>query len=90
LDGSVMVTVYPKEFNVFPPEKVVKRAWRRIGEQMFAFFTNDSSQFSRWCKLKLQKSTSWKDCNCTVRHQTTICIMGNLAFNVVFPNFQYP
>jgi hypothetical protein len=26
LDGSVMVTVYPKEFNVFPPEKVVKRA----------------------------------------------------------------
>ena len=58
LDGSVMVTVYPKKFNVFPPEEVVERARSRIGEQMFAFFTNDSSQFSRWCKLKLTKSTS--------------------------------
>ena len=58
LDGSVMVTVYPKKFNVFPPEEVVERARSRIGEQMFSFFTNDSSQFSRWCKLKLTKSTS--------------------------------
>ena len=58
LDGSVMVTVYPKKFNVFPPEEVVERARSRIGEQMFAFFTNDSSTFSRWCKLKLTKSTS--------------------------------
>jgi hypothetical protein len=58
LDGSVMVTVYPKTFNVFPPEEVVERARSRIGEQMFAFFTNDSVQFSRWCKLKLTKSTS--------------------------------
>jgi hypothetical protein len=57
-----MVTVYPKKFNVFPPEEVVERARSRIGEQMFAFFTNDSSKFSRWCKLKLTKSTSWKDC----------------------------
>lgn len=58
LDGSVMVTMYPKKFNVFPPEEVVERARSRIGEQMFAFFTNDSSQFSRWCKLKLTKSKS--------------------------------
>ena len=57
LDGSVMVTVYPKKFNSYPPEEVVERARSRIGEQMFAFFTNDSSKFSRWCKLKLQKST---------------------------------
>ena len=58
LDGSVMVTVYPKQFNSFPPEEVVERARSRIGEQMFAFFTNDSSKFSRWCKLKLTKRTS--------------------------------
>ena len=58
LDGSVMVTVYPKKFNSYPPEEVVERARSRIGEQMFAFFTNDSSQFSRWCKLKLKKNTS--------------------------------
>ena len=54
LDGSVTVTDYSKPlYTVYPPEEVVSRAKSRIGEQMFAFFANDSSHFARWCKLTL-------------------------------------
>lgn len=42
---------FPK-FRVYPPEEVVKHALSRIGEQLFVFFSNDSSHFARWCKLK--------------------------------------
>lgn len=57
LDGSVTVTQYPKDFNLYTPDQVVARARERLGEQEFAFFSNDSSQYSRWCKLKLTKRT---------------------------------
>lgn len=43
------------EYNVYSSEEVVKRAESRVGEQCFAFFSNDSSHFARWCKLKLLK-----------------------------------
>ena len=49
-DGSVKVTDY-SQHNTYPPEEVVKRAERRLGEQLFAFFSNDSCHFARWCKL---------------------------------------
>lgn len=44
------------EFEVYDPEDVVKRAQSRIGEQNFVFFTNESSHYTRWCKLKPWKS----------------------------------
>lgn len=52
LNGSCRKLDYtfPK-FRVNPPERVVDRAERRIGEQLFVFFSNDSSHFARWCKL---------------------------------------
>ncbi|CAG2191039.1 unnamed protein product [Mytilus edulis] len=55
LDGSMFVITYSEEYNVYEPQEVVKRARSRIGEQLFAFFSNDSSQFARWCKLKLHR-----------------------------------
>ena len=55
-DGSVTVTQYPDKYSVYPADEVVKRARSRLGEQEFAFFSNDSSQYSRWCKLQLFKS----------------------------------
>ncbi|XP_063423443.1 uncharacterized protein LOC134707532 [Mytilus trossulus] len=55
LDGSMFVITYSKEYNVYEPQEVVKRARSRIGEQLFSFFSNDSSQFARWCKLKLHR-----------------------------------
>lgn len=55
LDGSMFVITYSEEYNVYEPQEVVKRARTRIGEQLFAFFSNDSSQFARWCKLKLHR-----------------------------------
>lgn len=52
LNGSCRKLEYtcPK-FRVNPPGRVVERAERRIGEQLFVFFSNDSSHFARWCKL---------------------------------------
>ncbi|CAC5361793.1 unnamed protein product [Mytilus coruscus] len=53
-NGSVSVFDYSSgEFQTYGPEEVVCRARKRIGEQMFSYFSNDSSHFARWCKLKL-------------------------------------
>lgn len=42
------------KYDVYDPDQVVTRAEACIGEQSFAFFSNDSSHFARWCKLKLK------------------------------------
>lgn len=53
-DGQCKMLDYaPPQYNVFLPETVVERAVSRIGEQSFAFFSNDSSHFARCCKLTL-------------------------------------
>ncbi|XP_052097580.1 uncharacterized protein LOC127732566 isoform X2 [Mytilus californianus] len=53
-NGSVSVFDYSSgEFETYEPEEVVCRARERMGEQMFSYFSNDSSHFARWCKLKL-------------------------------------
>lgn len=44
------------QYDVYEPEEVVRRARKRLGEQLFVFFSNDSSHFARWCKLKLRRS----------------------------------
>lgn len=55
-NGSYRKLEYnPPLFHVYDPETVVHRAESRIGEQMFVFFSNDSSHFVRWCKLKLKR-----------------------------------
>ena len=46
------------QYDVYKPEEVVQRARRRMGEQRFVFFSNDSSHFARWCKLRLKRSYS--------------------------------
>lgn len=57
LNGRVLKLDYaPPHYDVYESEEVVERARRRIGEQLFVFFSNDSSHFARWCKLKLWKS----------------------------------
>lgn len=53
LDGSCRKLDYrDPRFPVYHPEEVVQRAQSRIGEQSFVFFSNDSSHFARWCKLR--------------------------------------
>ncbi|XP_063444616.1 uncharacterized protein LOC134725050 [Mytilus trossulus] len=54
-NGSVSIFDYSQstEFKTYDPEEVVRRARERLGEQMFSYFSNDSSHFARWCKLKL-------------------------------------
>ncbi|CAG2222491.1 unnamed protein product [Mytilus edulis] len=54
-NGSVSIFDYSQstEFKTYDPEEVVCRARERLGEQMFSYFSNDSSHFARWCKLKL-------------------------------------
>lgn len=53
LNGSCRKLDYiSSKFPVYTPEKVVQRAVERLGEQLFIFFSNDSSHFARWCKLK--------------------------------------
>ncbi|XP_063438765.1 uncharacterized protein LOC134719735 [Mytilus trossulus] len=60
-NGSVSVFDYTSgEFLTYEPEEVVCRAKKRIGEQLFAYFSNDSSHFARWCKLKLSNSDKYK------------------------------
>ncbi|VDI32429.1 Hypothetical predicted protein, partial [Mytilus galloprovincialis] len=54
-DGSIKVIIYPSNFNTYTAQEVVERAEERLNEQEFAYFSNDSSQFARWCKLKLYK-----------------------------------
>ncbi|KAK3082478.1 hypothetical protein FSP39_025356 [Pinctada imbricata] len=59
LDGSVTVTMYESpEYNVFSPDETVERAKKRINEQQYTYFANNSSHFARWCKLKRTKSIS--------------------------------
>lgn len=54
LDGQTFKLDYNQQhYNVYQPDEVVDRALRRIGEQLFTFYSNDSSHFVRWCKLKL-------------------------------------
>ena len=56
LDGSVKVSNYCEpEYRIFSADEVVKRANERVGEQLFVAFSNDSSHFARWCKLKLTR-----------------------------------
>ncbi|XP_063402793.1 uncharacterized protein LOC134686888 [Mytilus trossulus] len=52
-NGTVSVFDYESDFTTYDPEEVVSRARERIGEKMFSYFSNDSSHFARWCKLKL-------------------------------------
>ncbi|XP_063438279.1 uncharacterized protein LOC134719199 [Mytilus trossulus] len=53
-NGSVSVFEYSSgEFETYEPDEVVCRARKRMGEKMFSYFSNDSSHFARWCKLKL-------------------------------------
>ncbi|CAG2192267.1 unnamed protein product [Mytilus edulis] len=53
-NGSVSIFDYSSsEFETYEPDEVVCRARKRMGEKMFSYFSNDSSHFARWCKLKL-------------------------------------
>ncbi|CAC5380924.1 unnamed protein product [Mytilus coruscus] len=55
-DGTFTMLEYgPPKYDTYDPDVVVNRAHKRIGEQLFVFFSNDSSHFARWCKLKLKK-----------------------------------
>ncbi|VDI08193.1 Hypothetical predicted protein [Mytilus galloprovincialis] len=54
--GFKILDYSPPDFNVYDVETVIERASGRLGEQQFIFFSNDSSHFSRWCKLKREKS----------------------------------
>ncbi|VDI74790.1 Hypothetical predicted protein [Mytilus galloprovincialis] len=56
LNGSVLVFDYSSGYSTYEPDEVVCRAKKRIGEKMFAYFSNDSSHYARWCKLKLSNS----------------------------------
>ncbi|XP_052058349.1 uncharacterized protein LOC127698741 [Mytilus californianus] len=38
--------------DIYLPEEVVRRAKSRLGEQKFNTFTNRSSHFAKWCKIK--------------------------------------
>ncbi|VDI50490.1 Hypothetical predicted protein [Mytilus galloprovincialis] len=56
LDGSVKVTEYSKNgYSVYDPKEVVDRARSRLGETRYVYFSNDSSHYARWCKLKLYR-----------------------------------
>ncbi|CAC5380920.1 unnamed protein product [Mytilus coruscus] len=48
-DGNFKIVGYDP--SIYDTRSVVKRALSRLGEQQFDFFTNDSSHFTRWCKL---------------------------------------
>ncbi|CAG2188655.1 unnamed protein product [Mytilus edulis] len=56
LNGSVLVFDYSSGYSTYEPDEVVCRAKKRIGEKMFEYFSNDSSHYARWCKLKLSNS----------------------------------
>ncbi|XP_063402469.1 uncharacterized protein LOC134704682 [Mytilus trossulus] len=56
LDGSVKVTDFSNtDYTVYDPEEVVERARSKLGEKRYDHFSNDSSHFARWCKLKLYR-----------------------------------
>lgn len=44
------------KFEIYKAKDVVQRAESRVGEQKFVIFSNESSHFTRWCKLKVLKS----------------------------------
>ncbi|XP_048743471.2 uncharacterized protein LOC125656891 [Ostrea edulis] len=57
--GNVIVLHYePPNYDVYDPEVVVHRAEKRMQEKCFAFFSNDSSHYARWCKLKLVRQSA--------------------------------
>lgn len=59
LDGQCFKLDYDSNpYAAYTPDEVVERARSRLGEQSFIFYSNDSSHFARWCKLKLVKETS--------------------------------
>ncbi|VDI50491.1 Hypothetical predicted protein [Mytilus galloprovincialis] len=64
-DGSVKVTDFSTDYTVYAPEEVVERARSKLGEKRYAHFSNDSSHFARWCKLKLYR-------NCNVSQKINI------------------
>jgi hypothetical protein len=43
--------------KVYEPEEVVQRAKSKVGEKRFNMFTNRSSHFTKWCKIKEKKLT---------------------------------
>lgn len=43
------------KFEIYKAKDVVQRAESRVGEQKFVIFSNESSHFTRWCKLKVWK-----------------------------------
>lgn len=56
LDGQSFKLNYDSyPYDAYTPDEVVERARSRLGEQSFIFYSNDSSHFARWCKLKLLK-----------------------------------
>jgi len=58
LNGTYSVLDYKQpKYSVYPPDVVVQRARRRIGEQLFTLFSNDSSHFTQWCKLTRTRKT---------------------------------
>jgi hypothetical protein len=38
--------------EVYEPEEVVQRAKSKAAEKRFSVFTNRSSHFTKWCKIK--------------------------------------
>ncbi|XP_063427675.1 uncharacterized protein LOC134711156 [Mytilus trossulus] len=55
-DGSIEVTDFTTDYTVYAPDEVVERARRKLGEKRYDHFSNDSSHFARWCKLKLYRN----------------------------------
>lgn len=63
LDGQSFKLNYDSyPYDAYTPDEVVERARSRLGEQSFIFYSNDSSHFARWCKLKLLKQKTVKSC----------------------------
>lgn len=49
-----VLTVYDYDkWNVYSPDEVVERANSRMNEEKWSFTSNRSSQFAKWCKVKM-------------------------------------
>jgi len=57
-EGYAVIDYRPPKYSVYPPDEVVARARKRLGEQLYAYFSNDSNHFCRWCKLTHTKDTT--------------------------------
>lgn len=51
--GKVSVIESPV---IFPPEEIIERAQRRIGEKEYLLFTNNCEHFVYWCRTGKAKS----------------------------------